>query len=73
MMTVLTRSALRWLEQRRRRAEAQTLLERDARTLADIGLRRGAFRAALNAAAFESALDVAYRDSARLHATYAVH
>ena len=51
MITVLTRSAIHWMEAHRRRARAR----------------------ARAAPEFEGALDAAYRDSARLRATYAVH
>ncbi len=73
MMTVLTKSALHWMEAHRRRAEARALSERDARGMADLGLNRGALEEALDAPRFEGALDAAYRDSARLTATYALH
>ena len=73
MTTVLTKSALHWMEAHRRRAEARRLLEAGSRTFADLGLRRGVLTDALNEREFESALDVAYRDSARMQATYAVH
>ena len=73
MMTVLTKSGLHWMEAHRRRAESRRLLEGDRRTFADLGLRRGVLSDALNEREFESALDVAYRDSARMQATYAVH
>ena len=73
MMTVLTKSALNWMEAHRRRAETRRLLEGGRRTFADLGLRRGVLTDALNEREFESALDVAYRDSARMRATYAVH
>ena len=73
MMTVLTKSALHWMEAHRRRAESRRLLDSGHRTFADLGLRRGVLGEALNDHAFESALDVAYRDSARMQATYAVH
>ena len=73
MMTVLTKSALHWMEAHRRRAEARRVLGADRSTFADPGLRRGVLRDAVNGREFEGALDVAYRDSARMQATYAVH
>lgn len=80
MITVLTRSAIHWMEAHRRRAAAQrrraetrALLEQGDATFADIGLGRSALERALDVPDFHSALDVAYRDSARLSATYAVH
>jgi uncharacterized protein YjiS (DUF1127 family) len=40
MLTILTRTALLWMEDQRRRAAVRNLLTRDDRTLEDIGLRR---------------------------------
>ncbi len=73
MITVLTRSAIHWMEAHRRRAEARALLDRDERSVADIGVERSALERALDQSDFDGALDAAYRDSARLSATYAMH
>lgn len=72
-MAWLSKSLPHWIAAQRRRTEARALLEAGPRTFADLGVRRGDLERALHAPALESALDVAYRDSARLRATYALH
>ncbi len=71
MLTVLTKSALRWMEGHRRRA-ARTEAKGD-REFTEVAFNRGDVDAILGDRVFEGALDVAYRDSARMSATYAVH
>lgn len=73
MLMALWKGALRWLEAHRGRAGLRALRDQDERTFADIGLRRGELTRVLDATMPDSALDFAYRDSARLRATYAVH
>ena len=47
MMSVLTVSAMRWMERRRQRVRLRRLLDHDDRTLEDIGLRRSEIEHAL--------------------------
>jgi len=47
MITMLTRGALRWMEEHRRRAELRALLKYDDKMLDDIGLVRAEILAAL--------------------------
>lgn len=72
MLTTLTKSALRWMEEHRRRAAARTQARGD-HAFAEVAFNRGDADAVLGDRVFEGALDVAYRDSARMSATYAVH
>lgn len=65
MLTILTRTALRWMEEHRRRAELRRLLEKDNRMLEDIGLTRGDIEDALSQPIQADARDHAYRHSAR--------
>lgn len=65
MLTLLTTSALRWMEEHRRRAQLRGLLEKDDRVLEDIGLTRGDIEEALSRPMSESARDHAYRHAAR--------
>jgi uncharacterized protein YjiS (DUF1127 family) len=65
MLTILTRAALRWMEEHRRRAQLRALLEKDDRLLGDIGLTRADIEEALSRPMTESARDHAYRHSAR--------
>lgn len=65
MLTILTRAALHWMEEHRRRAELRRLLERDDRILADIGLTRADIEEALSRPMRDSAREHAYRHSVR--------
>lgn len=47
MLTVLTASALRWMERHRQRAALRRLLDYDDSTLEDMGLRRPEIERAL--------------------------
>lgn len=47
MMTILTKSALRWMEEHRRRVRLSALLKHDDKMLEDMGLVRGEILAAL--------------------------
>ncbi|MGF1622233.1 MAG: DUF1127 domain-containing protein [Rhodomicrobiaceae bacterium] len=47
MITMLTKGALRWMEEHRRRAELRALLKYDDKMLDDIGLVRAEILAAL--------------------------
>jgi uncharacterized protein YjiS (DUF1127 family) len=47
MITMLTKGALRWMEEHRRRAELRALLKYDDKMLDDIGLARAEILAAL--------------------------
>lgn len=73
MLTTLTKSALRWMEAHRRRAAARANEARGDHRFAEVAFNRGDADAILGDRVFEGALDVAYRDSARMSATYAVH
>ena len=65
MLTMLTRSALRWMEEHRRRAQLRALLEKDDRILDDIGLTRADIVEALGQPLHVDARDHAYLHSAR--------
>ncbi len=65
MLTLLTTSALRWMEEHRHRAQLRGLLQKDNRMLEDIGLTRGDIEEALSRPMSESARDHAYRHATR--------
>ncbi|HUF88080.1 MAG TPA: DUF1127 domain-containing protein [Thermohalobaculum sp.] len=65
MLTILTRSALRWMEEHRRRAQLRGLLEKDDRMLEDIGLTRGDIEEALSRPMQADAREHAYRAATR--------
>lgn len=62
-MTTLTRSALRWMEARRRRAALRRLLDHDDAMLADMGLVRAEVVEALRLPVGEDAGAAARRAS----------
>lgn len=64
-MTMLTRSALRWIDENRRRAALRNLLVHDDRTLEDVGLMRGDIVHALDLPIGTNAAAAAHRASRR--------
>lgn len=62
-MTMLTRSALRWMEDHRQRAALRRLLDYDDRTLDDLGYVRAEVEAALEPPAGADALKAAVERS----------
>ena len=61
MLTVLTASALRWMEHHRRRAALRRLLDQDDEMLEDIGFRRADIERALRLPIGENAAQEAHR------------
>ena len=61
MLTVLTASALRWMEHHRKRAALRRLLDQTDHTLEDIGFRRAEIERALRLPRRENAMDEAQR------------
>jgi uncharacterized protein YjiS (DUF1127 family) len=64
-MTLLTRSALRWIEEHRRRAVMRRLLDHDDRMLSDMGLVRTEVELALQLPMTENARAAASAASRR--------
>lgn len=65
-MTMLTRAALRWMEEQRQRAVLRRLLDHDDRTLEDIGLTRIETEIALNLPPNRNAMAAARAGSAKV-------
>lgn len=63
MLTIIHQTALRWIEEYRRRAQLRSLLAKDDRMLQDIGLTRHDVEAALG-----QPMEVDARAYARKHA-----
>ncbi|MEM6677371.1 MAG: hypothetical protein AAF675_05820 [Pseudomonadota bacterium] len=63
MLTILTTSALRWMEDQRQRAALRRMLDRDDRTLEDVGLDREAIHEALRLPMGTALRDYALRRS----------
>ena len=73
MLTILTKSALRWMERHRRRAELRRILETNARQLEDIGLSPTEIAPTQVGRLTETARDHAYRAAPRTMAIDGLH